>query len=271
MRSKNKWWNIGLCIVLAAVLLLVRYKGVLFTKVHPAVMYLESQRISYGIEDFEQLEDKYFVIRHEAGDAAAAKLVRTVADGWGSQVLDFFEYRPSGKIGIVMFSREEDLKGVLRIPQGQSATGAYAGGIINLLSPASLEGMNQDPNSLVNVFVHELAHLAVDEICKGNYPLWFTEGSALYLEYILLDYEWGSGLPKEPAYSIGDLTYRFNALDEQVAYRQSFLLVKGLIEEHGKESYLDFLHSLGEGKDFKAALMDNFGMTEEDLTRYLLS
>lgn len=257
--------------MLAAVLLLVRYKGVLFTKVHPAVLYLESQRISYGVADFEQLEDDHFVIRHEPDDTAAAEQVRSIANNWGSQVLNFFEYEPSDKIGIVMYSREDDLKGVLRIPEGQSATGAYAGGIINLLSPASLEGMDQDPDSLVNVFVHELAHLALDDISKGNYPLWFTEGSALYLEYTLLDYEWGSGLPKEPAYSMEDLTYRFNALDEQMAYRQSFLIVKGLIQEYGRESYLSFLHSLGEGQDFNAALKDNFGTAEGDLDRYLKS
>jgi hypothetical protein len=269
VRSRSKWWNIGLYAALAAALLLVRYKGVLFTKVHPAVKYLESQRISHGIADFQLLEDDYFSIRHDTEDGAAAELVRSIAGEWGSQVLDFFDYRPSDKIEVVMFSREEDLKGVLRIPQGQSATGAYSGGMINLLSPASLRGMNQDPDSLVNVFVHELAHLALDGICRGNYPLWFTEGSALYLEYTLLDYEWGSGLPEEPSYSMEDLTYRFNALDEHKAYRQSFLLVKGLIREHGREAYLDFLHSLGEGRNFKDALLDSFGATEDKLADYL--
>ena len=49
--------------------------------------------------------------------------------------------------------------------------------------------------------------------------------------------------------------------EEQVlAYRQSFLLVKGLIEKYGRESYLDFLHSLGDGTDFEDALADVFDM-----------
>ena len=260
MRSKRKWWNVGLLLVLAGAMLLVRYRSVLFTGVHPVVLYVEGQRISQGTADYEQLEDDRFVIRYKAGDASAAGLVETIAANWGSKVLDFFGYQPSDPIDVVIFSHEEDLKGVLRIPQGQSATGAYAGGMINLLSPDSLEGMNQDPDSLVNVFVHELAHLALDGICKGNYPLWFTEGSALYMEYALLGYEWGSGLSEEPDYTMEDLTYRFHTLDENMAYRQSFLLVKGLIEKYGRESYLDFLHSLGDGTDFEDALADVFDM-----------
>ena len=260
MRSNKKWWKIGLLLVLAGVMLLVRYKGILYTGVHPVMTYVESRRISGGTEDYKQLEDGRFVIRYKAGDREAANRVETIAAAWGSKVLDYFGYQPSDPIDIIIFSREEDLKGVLRIPHGQSATGAYAGGMINLLSPDSLLGMNQDPDSLVNVFVHELAHLAMDGICKGNYPLWFTEGSALYVEYALLDYEWGSGLPEEPDYTMEDLTYRFHALDDQKAYRQSFLLVKGLVDKYGKDSYMEFLHRLGSGQNFEKAFGDVFGI-----------
>ena len=72
MRSKRKWWDIGLLLVLAGAMLLVRYKNVLFTGVHPVVMYVESRRISRGTEDYELLEDDRFVIRYKKEDAAAA-------------------------------------------------------------------------------------------------------------------------------------------------------------------------------------------------------
>ena len=47
---------------------------------------------------------------------------------------------------------------------------------------------------LTNSFVHELTHLVVDDLAGGNFPVWFTEGSALYMEYMLLGYEWGRDL-----------------------------------------------------------------------------
>ncbi len=269
MRSRGKWWKISLLFVLSVVLLLVRYKGVFYIGVHPVVMYVESQRITQRTADYDIIEHDNFVIHHDEDDARAAYLLMSIADSWALQVLDFFRYQPSSSIDIILFSNEEDLKGVLRIPQGQSAIGAYAGGMINLLSPDSQEGMDESTDPMANVFVHELAHLVLDEICKGNYPLWFTEGSALYLEYVLLDYEWGSGLAERPNYTMEELTYRFSNLDDHMAYRQSFLLVKGLIQEYGQDSYLEFLHHLGQGAKFETAMKDVFGITKQDLEAFI--
>lgn len=269
MRSKRTWWKISLVLALAAIVLVLRFKGIIFTSVHPAFNLLESQRISRRIAGYKVLDDKDFYIQYNIKDKDAAYSLQSIANSWGSEVLNFFQYEHSEQVGIVLYSREEELKGVLRIPQGQSALGAYAGGKINLLSPDSLSSMNQGSDSLVNVFVHELAHLVVDDIGKGNYPLWFTEGSALYLEYDLLDYEWGSGLDPNNMSSLDDLTYYFSSLDEDMAYRESFLLVKGLIGEYGRDSYVRFLHDLGEGKEFNAALMDIYGITTLDVQKYV--
>ena len=84
----------------------------------------------------------------------------------------------------------------------------------------------------------------------GNFPVWFTEGSALYMEYMLLGYEWGRELGSADIYSIEELTDDFYRLDEYQAYRQAFLEVSDIIERIGWDGYLDLLQELGDGQDF---------------------
>ncbi|HHY81600.1 MAG TPA: hypothetical protein GX505_02845 [Clostridiales bacterium] len=259
MRLNKKRRVIGLLAAAVLLMLLIRNKGLLITKAHPVMLQMEGRRITGRFADYQSLGTGWYSIHYQGNDDEAADMVKSIADTWGPEVLDFFCFHPSVPVNIMLYAEEDDLKGALRIPQGQSAIGAYAGGIVNLISPAAYKNSEAAIDSLTNVFVHELAHLALDKIAKGNYPLWFTEGSALYLEYILLGYEWGKGIKDEPAYSIEDLTYRFNSLDEQAAYRQSFLMVKQLIETHGREVYLDFLYSLGRGANFQEALTDRYG------------
>lgn len=269
MRSKRIRWLATLLFVMAVSMLLIKYKSVVVTGVRPVFRLIESQRISGKITGYEMLEDNDFTIRYKAEDGDAARKIKDIADSWGSKVLSFFEYEDPDPVSIVVFSQESELKSALRIPQEQSATGAYAGGRLNLLSPDGLAGLDQSPDSLVNVYVHELTHLIIDDMAKGNYPLWFTEGSALYMEYELLGYEWGLGITDDHVYTIDDLAKRFYALDEQMAYRQSFLAVKGLIHDYGEDKYLLLLRRLGSGADFNDALEEVYGVSQKNLEKYL--
>jgi len=42
---------------------------------------------------------------------------------------------------------------------------------------------------LENTALHEMVHLFTDDLGKGNFPTWFTEGVSWYFEYKINGYE----------------------------------------------------------------------------------
>jgi hypothetical protein len=240
-----------------------------YTAVQPAYRQLEGIRIAQAVEDFQQMTGSDFVIRFEAGDEAAALMVLDIARASGDQVLGFFNHHKERPVEIIVFPDEHRLKGALRIPTAHSAMGAYAGGKIHILSPQGFTGGTGSADVLQNVFVHELAHLVVDDLTKGNYPMMFTEGVALYLEYEVLGYEWGSDLMGAHGFTAEDLMSQFFALDEYRAYRASFEIVKGLVEDYGRMKLLDMLYALGAGRSFDQSLMDVYGITMDAFNPYM--
>ncbi len=265
---RRNWSYVVLCLFILLVMLGIRYKGFFYTRIHPTFMQFEGYRITQNLENYKHLNAGDFNIRYTEAEEPAAMAIKDISAQYGEAVLAFFRHQREHPVEVVIFPHESSLKGSLRIPQEQSAMGAYAGGIINLLSPNQFDGLNQDRDMLVNVFVHELAHLVVDDFAKGNYPLWFTEGVALYLEYDVLGYEWGKELIGDHGFTVEDLTHRFLALDEYRAYRASFQVVKGLIDEHGKEQLIQLLGALGDGVAFEQGLKEAYGMAYAELVRY---
>lgn len=131
-----------------------------------------------------------------------------------------------------------------------------------MVLPASAAGDPEHPEMLSNVFIHELTHLMVDYLAKGNFPMWFTEGSALFMEYTFLGYEWGQDVKEFKHFTLEDLTHRFSELDEYLAYKQSFLMVRSIIETFGRDKYLTLLKSLGRGKNFSSAMEQIFDIKD---------
>ncbi|HZK34523.1 MAG TPA: peptidase MA family metallohydrolase [Bacillota bacterium] len=268
MRARKLILKIILLVVITLILLGVKYPSSIYTSVYPAFRYMESYLTADGIKDYDKHRLGDFIIRSQIDYSDSIELVYDVAKRYSPSVFEFFNYERTSPVEIALFSTEQDLKELLGISQDLSALGAYSGGRLNLLRPQATDidlDLSQDGNLIDNIFIHELVHLVLDDLAMGRYPLWFTEGSALYMEYLLVGYEWGVHLNLEEAYKIDDLTHRFSSLDEQMAYRQSFLLVKNLIEGFGRESYLDLLDELGGGAGFTPAIFSIYGLEKEGL------
>ncbi len=242
-----------------------RFSTYIYTGVYPVFRYLQGQIIAGRTGDLTSIEANGFMVYSRSGDEVGAEGMIAIARDYSADVYEFFGYERTSPVEIVLFDDEEELKKALRIPEGLSAIGAYAGGRISLLLPESISGGEAEGNRPENVYVHELAHLVMDDICKGNYPMWFTEGSALYVEYLLLGYEWGAGWEYDKVYTIDELAHSFGDLDEQAAYRQSFLLVKDLIEGYGVGKYRSLLSALGKGETFETAFDRIYGFESREL------
>lgn len=169
---------------------------------------------------------------------------------YGDRVLDFFELDSFKTVDIIMHNDKVFFHNLMGISLDRPTKGAYIGGKINILYDADL---------MPNIFVHELTHYVTASIAKGNYPTWFAEGIALYMEYYILDYEWGEDIGDVSHIYMSDLNNRFYDLDEHTAYRKSFEIVRDMIKKNGVGKLNQFLRELGKGKSFFKTFQRYYG------------
>ncbi|HZJ56642.1 MAG TPA: hypothetical protein VFD89_00170 [Clostridia bacterium] len=247
MKSGRIRWGLALCIILGFVIgAMLWFNGLLAAKVYPAFQAFRGYRILQSVPHYEREQVGNFTVRYDSVDFDRFHDLEEIIDEYGGRVLDLFDYAPVKAIDVILFSDEGEFHQSLGIPMDQPTIGAYSGGKIAVLE-RSLDGLEE--NMLINSFVHELTHLVVDNLAGGNFPVWFTEGSALYIEHMLLGYEWGQELGVTDTYSIEELTDDFYGLDEYRAYRQAFIEVRAMIERIGWDGYLDLLRVLKDGSD----------------------
>ena len=248
MKKGTIRWGLALCITLCIIIgVVIRFNGLVLARVYPVFQAFRGYRILQSVPHYEEEQFGNFSIRHNSINPDKLRDLEDIIHGYGNKVLDLFDYLPAGYIDVILFGDQEEFHQSLGIPRDLPTMGAYSGGKIAILDKAE-DGSGG--NMLKNSFVHELTHLVVDDLAGGNFPAWFTEGSALYMEYMLLDYEWGRELGTADIYSIEELTEDFYRLDEYRAYRQAFIEVSAIIERGGWDGYLNLLQELGEGRDF---------------------
>lgn len=203
-------------------------------------------------------ETENFIIRFYAGDAKVLHRVANQAEEQLALAAEFFGYRPKNKILLTVYHNKDHLRKGLRLPSRGTTLGAYYAGTIGVLSP-NVWGEEGDAAEK-GLYLHELTHLLMADMAGGNYPLWFTEGMALYQEYLHTGFEWGKEYRFEKLlYTVEELTGNFARLDQFLAYKQSLLLVKTLVESEGRDKVLVLLEMLGTGTSFDKAFVKVFG------------
>jgi len=229
---------------------------------YPYFKNVQYQWILFKTRDYDEIETEHFKIRYHANDNIA-KLVAEAAEENYSAVCKMFDYYPEQKTTVIVYDNAEQMMKNINLSKEKPPMGAYLASTIQILSP---ELWISDKENMRNIFlkegpmVHEFTHLLVDDLAKNNYPLWLTEGIALYQEYIQTGYEWGKNLPyPEETYTIAQLTNEFHKLDESLAYKRSFEIVKAIVEDKGFESLNQLIRALGEGKSLRQASIQVLG------------
>ena len=221
-----------------------------------------------------------FELRMDQSDARWAPLVLATAadaaDSLGSDlgidVKQVREHQGGRKILLVMYPSRESLRDSFGWSAVENALGAYWAGSIRLLSPSSwLAGFPADRISDAfkkdGPMVHELAHLLLDYVAKGNYPRWFTEGVAQYEEHEVTGFLWIEGdgrLVLNERYTLDQLE-DFDSLDDQaLAYRQSLLMVAFLKDRAGAGGLKSLASDLGRQRSFWEAVRKDTGLSRQD-------
>jgi hypothetical protein len=243
-------------------------KGYFTTKAYPVFRQLEEGRLSRYTRNYESLEDGQVRVFYLEKDRPFAFDVLDLVRRDLAELERFFDSSIE-ELDIVLYSSEELMFADLGIKEGSKVMGAYYGGRVNVLTPrlwaTDGDGNGLDVGQLANTVLHEITHLMVEEMARGNFPLWFTEGMALYMEYAVLGYEWAADMPRMVPYSAQELENSFSRLDQNLAYKQSFLLVKHLHEQVGREGIREMLGRLRKGENFDQVLEEISGQNLETM------
>lgn len=221
-----------------------------------------------GLAGYRTAESGRFVLYYLPEDGDLAALILEQAEAVYERVVAEVGYPPAERVPLILYPDRTALRAAYGWGSEQSAVGVYWRGTVGLLSPRVWIAAG-DPAELASEFrrlspvAHELTHYLLDELTEGNYPRWFTEGLAQYVEELATGYVWpeAAAAPLDPTlYTLSELTRRFDDLpDRPLAYRQSHLLVAHIAEAHGRPGLTGLIALLAEGVPFDRAVETALG------------
>lgn len=120
---------------------------------------------------------------------------------------------------------------------------------------------------------HELTHLVVAQATANPYidlPTWVDEGLAMYIEGDLtagFREALSNAISNDSLFSVDSLSSTFPAdpYQAQLAYAQSYSLVRFLIDEYGRDKMLELLQVFKDGNTQSDALMAVYGFDTDGL------
>src|SRR5438132_10175601 len=198
---------------------------------------------------FQQSLSPHFTVLFE-GPAeqrlASAALDALEAAYWriGTTLLAY----PSGILTVVLYT-DEQFRDITRSP-------TWAGGVFDGKIRAPMRGALNDPKQLEKVLAHEFTHALVKSMAPRGVPTWLDEGLAVVFE--AGDLRWAERLARQapsliPLSRLHDGFLSLPADQVPLAYAESALAVRMLIERGGVPALTALLQDLAEGQEFTQA------------------
>lgn len=226
------------------------------------------------LQGYQSKASEHFILWFTETDRDAVDMILQSAEASYGPVTERLGYKPpTERIPMILYPGRDELRQAFGWKNGESAMGVYWSGTIRLLSPnvwidEEKPEIRRQIFQHLNPIAHELTHYTLDYLANGNYPRWFTEGLAQYVEYTMIGYLWvePTSSLKQTLYSMEALDDQFDQLDNQpLAYRQSYLLVEYLVRQYGEENLEALISQLKEGKPFPLAFRSIYGKSEAEL------
>jgi hypothetical protein len=219
--------------------------------------------------EFKIYETENFIIKYTDKDEDVVKDIGRIFEKSYSVERLHYGYYPKSKTRVFVYSDQQSMWDYQQVVSGQAVMGLYNMGIIHVLSPKAYLDQTQVAKKQFEEngpILHEYVHRVVDDKSGGNIELWLTEGLALYEEYAVDGVDWAEGFRYERYYSSNELRNGFMHLDETQSYKQSYDIVRELIETHGREKMISMLDELKKGNTLEAAFNKIYG---EKLNDYI--
>jgi hypothetical protein len=181
--------------------------------------------------------------------------------------LEQYGYTSSEKTVVIIYKDQDEFWNYQKAIKGQAVMGLYNAGTIHVLSPNAFHEQQQNSMEYFKKngpVLHEYTHKVVDELSGGNIELWLTEGLALYEEYRVNNTEWAPDFVYDRYLGSQEMREGFMYADEVQSYRQSFDMVKFLIDNYGMERMQLLLQELKSGNNTDDAFLKIYGITANE-------
>lgn len=236
--------------------------------VYDTVRQVNLWRTAAAVEKYQTIEGPHFIVRYQPQDQNVAPVVLKVAEELYPSLVQTLNFTPQGKVTLIIYPDRQTLRQAFGWSDQESAVGVYWAGTIRLLSPNVWLG-DLPPAQAERAFyrygplAHEFTHLALDYRTSGNYPHWFSEGLAQWVEHRLTGYLWlePDNRLDQPRYTLEQLDKNFDDLPNvAMAYRESYLLVDYLAQQGGPTSIARLVDDLAQGESLQAAAQKEYGI-----------
>ncbi len=211
--------------------------------------------------DFAKLTGPHFQLAFaQEENHVAARVVLAGLEQAYFSVGSKFEAYPPGRTPVVLYAREA----FSDITQTPSWTGGVYDGRIKL----PVGGLVERSAVLDRTLRHEYAHVVIGHLSRGRTPVWLNEGLAIWAEEVE-DRERESWARRTIAgrrlLPLRELQAPFKDLSEDqvpVAYAQSYLAVRALLDDFGARRLRELLTALGEGRALDTAFEEVFAIQD---------
>lgn len=217
--------------------------------------------------DFLEYDTEHFIIKYRKEDENIIRDTARMFEKSYKAAEKEFGYKPKDKTIIIIYRDIEELWSYQKSVQGQAVMGVYNMGTIHILSPNAYQAQGQNKLKFFESngpILHEYTHRVVDDLAGGNVELWLTEGIALYEEYNIYGTEWADGFIYERYFNSEEMREGFMQVEQVQVYRQSFDMVKYLIDNYGLDNMKLLLHELNSGESLDSAFLKLYGITADE-------
>ncbi|NLW91400.1 MAG: hypothetical protein GXY34_07350 [Syntrophomonadaceae bacterium] len=261
------------------ILVLILTITLLISKNSQAVMrFMVGQEINLTTTAFYEIRTDHYNIKYTDIDVDWVPMVALAAEEAYGSVSQVFGEEPSKRTTIVIYPDSSSLARSFGWDRDEKAMGVYWAGSIRVLSPREWMTPQDSTDRFVQEgpMAHEFIHLMVDELTRGNYNRWWTEGVAQYVEKRTTGFEFASpftGGEETSYYHLASLDRNFDKLDQSIAYWESLQVIEYIAQTSGEESLFQIMAQLGDGKSLSTAIEKTQGVSyrtwEQEFYRYL--
>jgi hypothetical protein len=157
---------------------------------------------------------------------------------------------PLNPIPVVLYTREQ-FHDVTRSP-------AWAAGAFDGMIRVPVRGALDKSEELDRVLAHEFTHALVRGLARRGVPTWLNEGLASAVESDSTSWAQERMQKSGTTIPLADLTTSFGRLNgdqAELAYAESALVVRRMLDEAGGFAVAQLLRDLGDGVELNAAFL----------------
>lgn len=274
--SDNAGFLIGI-FVLAALFYYFSRSGLLPCQLKQSLFrFMVAQETQLRTGDWEEIETAHYKIRYLPQDQYCVPLVSEAAEDAYTRVTNELGRKPRNQTTLVIYPNNASLAASFGWDKNEKALGVYWGGTIRILSPdAWLANIGQRDRFIrEGPMVHEFTHLMVDEMTRGNYNRWWTEGIAQYTERDITGFQFASPFKRSSDrfyYELDNLEKNYDRLDQSVAYWESLQIVDYIATDYGQAKIYLIIDNLSSGESMAKAVEGALGVDYATFSREFYS